>query len=209
ALSCAQVVVRLTENLLILFRYGRRDASTVRLADFFEFVLDGVFLAWMVYNLYNVTQQISRDFGGRMVWSWANKLVHFWILYSMFVFISGIQSVVGILHYVVNAVALTEHYQFTFYKINAVSDIALLTGIAILLRPVHQSSPYSLVEDGNLDGHAMGGSTVEGETTDYALLLPDQGSRESESHDDGDDALASMEMISHAPEVVVAGVSDP
>jgi hypothetical protein len=123
------------------------------------------------------------------------------------VVVSGIQSLVGILHYVVKVVSLTEHYIFTFYKINAVSDLVLLTGIAILLRPVQQQSTYSLLADDNrgpgysrsyhyIDApHAIGGNPVEGETPDYSLLLED----ESEAQLDGDsEGQVGMEMTSHA-----------
>ncbi|KAL3925192.1 MAG: hypothetical protein SGARI_005887, partial [Bacillariaceae sp.] len=193
ALSFAQVAVRLTENLLILFRYGRRDASSVKLADFFEFILDGIFLAWMMLNLYLVTHQISRDHGGRLIWSWSNKLSHFWVLYAGYVVISGIQSLIGILHYVVNVLQMTEHFMFTFYKINAVSDLVLLTGIAILLRPEQQESPYSVVGDSNSpatfsyeyrDGHMIQESPLEGETADYSLLLVEE--REGRIHNDAE-----------------------
>jgi hypothetical protein len=173
ALSCAQVVVRLTENLLVLFRYGKRDAPSLRLADFFEFVLDGVFLFWMMLNLYTATRQISRDYGGRLAWWRSHKLVYFWALYSIFVVIAAVQSLVGIMHYVINAATLSTHYMYTFFKINGINDLALLTGIAILLRPTQQglsNSGFYGVSDG--EHLHVSGSEITDDTTDYTLLLP-------------------------------------
>ena len=51
ALVCAQLVLRLMENLMVLNCYSGR---TVKLADFFEYLLDGVFLAQMAQSLYKI-----------------------------------------------------------------------------------------------------------------------------------------------------------
>lgn len=171
ALSCAQVVVRLTENLLILFRYGRRDTSSVRLVDFFEFVLDGVFLAWMTLNLYSATRQISRDYGGRLAWWRTHQIVYFWILYSIFVVVSSIQSLAGILHYVISIATLSEHFVYTFYKVTGVNDLMLLSGIAILLRPTHRGQSYDSPSGDEVYTSMVDSQAVD-DTTDYALLLP-------------------------------------
>ncbi|KAG7347146.1 hypothetical protein IV203_006215 [Nitzschia inconspicua] len=196
ALSCAQVAVRLTENLLILFRYGKRDTPSLRLADFFEFVLDGVFLAWMALNLYTATRQISRDYGGRLAWWRSHKLVYFWVLYSVFVVISAVQSLVGILHYVINTAMLSEHFVYTFFKINGINDLLLLSGIAILLRPTRNYDHFD--GDGATDGMQLQedfGEIVDNTTTtDYALLLPNG----SDEHSGYNDPTVSFEMTAHA-----------
>merc|ERR1712161_184532 len=48
-----QVIVRLTESLTKIFRYGQMAGL--------EYVLDEIFLVWMLYVLYNTTIEISRD----------------------------------------------------------------------------------------------------------------------------------------------------
>lgn len=190
-LTIADVIVRLTENLLILFRYGRRDASSTRLADFFEFVLDGVFLAWMVHNLGSVTHQISRDYGGRITWWNTPKLISFWVLYSIFVFVAAIESILGIIHYV----NVTSISAYIIHEVNGINELALLSGIAILLRPTRNQSEYSLFSDYTrsfgADALAIDRRVDDAtrNTTDYVLLLP----RRSEGSHQNDNA-ESLEM---------------
>jgi hypothetical protein len=202
ALSCAQVVIRLTENLLTVFRYGRRDTTSIRLADFFEFVLDGVFLSWMMVNLFTATRQISRDYGGRFAWWNSHKLIFFWVLYSAFVLVSAIQNLVGILHYVISIA--TEHFLYTFYKIHSVNDLMLFSGIAILLRPTkqHESAVVIFDDDGAEAGVQLHGGDIEAinPTTDYTLLIPN-------AHNLGNDEPdSSFEMTTDSRQPVSGAV---
>jgi hypothetical protein len=213
ALTCAQVVIRLTGNLLILFRYGRRDSPSIKLADFFEFVLDGIFLFWMMLNLSTVTRQISRDYGGRFAWWNSHKLICFWGLYSIFILVSAIQNVIGILHYIISTAALSEHFVYMFYKIHSMNDLMLLSGIAILLRPTkqYQSSLGILDDDDDDDGaepelhlHANDIDAIE-TTTDYTLLITNGNGGNLRNDEPG----RSFEMMTHTRVPVTDTVIQP
>jgi hypothetical protein len=211
ALSCAQVVIRLTENLLLLFRYGRRDTPSIKLADFFEFVLDGVFLLWMMLNLSTATRQISRDYGGRLAWWYSNKLIYFWVLYSIFVLVSAVQNLVGILHYVISTATLSEHYVYTFYKIHSINDLMLLSGIAILLRPIMETQSDLGVLDHDDDGaepterlHGYGTEAFD-TTTDYTLLIPNGNGGILGNNEPN----VCVEMTAHAREYVAESMIHP
>jgi hypothetical protein len=214
ALSCAQVVIRLTENLLIRFRYGRRDSPSIRLADFFEFVLDGVFLSWMMLNLSTATRQISRDYGGRFAWWNSYKLIYFWVMYSIFVLVSAMQNLVGILHYVISTLSLSERHVYTFYKIRSFNDLMLLSGIAILLRPTTQHhSDLGIFEDDDdmnvgaqpeVPLHGYGIEAIQ-TNTDYTLLIPN----ENGWNFGNDEPNVSFEMTTHARQPVSVTVMQP
>jgi hypothetical protein len=180
ALSMATVVVLLTENMMVLFRYGgRSDSRSVKLADFFEIVLDGIFLGWMTMVMYQTTVQISREYGGRLAWWKSKLLIQFWILYSVFVSIATIQTLMEFFYYIIAGTSsLSEHFVYTFYKVHGMNDLLLLTGISIFLRPrVQQQSDSefdnfgAIIDDIGLR-RSGGGTTAEGaDTINYSLLL--------------------------------------
>ena len=201
ALSIATVVVLLAENMMVLFRYGgRSDSRSVKLADFFEIVLDGIFLGWMTMVMYQTTIQISREYGGRLAWWKSKQLIQFWILYSIFVSIATIQTLIEFLYYViVGTSSLSEHFIYTFYKVHGMNDLLLLTGISIFLRPrIQQRSQGGFDNDGVIiddDGlRRSGGITAEGaDTINYSLLL----ANDETSNDDNimihNEAISGME----------------
>ena len=192
ALTCAQVVLRLTENLMVLFRYGGgRNSETVKLADFFEYALDGVFLFWMMYVLYKTTVEISRDeYHGRsggggafgqnrwQAWWKSPALFFFWILYTIFVTVSTALVLIGMSAFLGASVFSSEHFLYAGYKAHAINDLLLLTGIAIVLRPKptgHSQSPFE-TSYGNGEGE-------RGADIDYSLLLAEGNDEEEQSGD--------------------------
>ena len=204
ALVGAQLVLRLMENLMVLFCYGgRRKSEIVKLADFFEYVLDGVFLVQMVQSLYKITLEISRDRGGTLgvnrwqAWWKSRILLIFWILYTIFVAVSTVLVLIGVSAFFNASVFGNQHFVYTNYKVHAVNDLLLLTGIAIVLRP----NPIGHF-------HRLENNDVEGEQDpeiDYRLLRAE--SNEEESHaDQGDDHEEERESIF---EMTTAALSTP
>lgn len=193
ALACAQIVLRMTENLMVIFRYGGgRDSETVKLADFFDFVFEAIFLVWMIKVLYKITMEISRDeYHGRrgasgqnrwQAWWKSQSLFFFWILYTVFVTVSTALVLIGMSAFLGAPAFNSEHFMYADYKAHAVNDLLLVTGIAIVLKPklIGQSqSPFST--DSN------GGDEVErGVDVDYSLLLSENHDEEENQSGDGE-----------------------
>jgi hypothetical protein len=179
ALSCAQVVVRLTDNLMILFRYGSVKESV----DFFEYVLDAIFLVWMTNTLYKTTIEISRDgyhghSGGGLIgqnrwlaWWKSPTLLFFWILYTIFVTVSTVLVLIGMLSFFGISSFGTEHFLYADYKVHAINDLLLLSGIAIVLRPKpigHSPNPFEIFDSDVNNNDEQGRDNTD---IDYALLL--------------------------------------
>jgi len=191
ALVCAQFVLRLTENLMVLFCYGgRRKSETVKLADFFEYVLDGAFLVRIMYSLYKITVEISRDqytsrsgggasgFNQWQAWWKSPSLLFFWILYTIFVAVSTVLVLIGVSAFLGASVFSNQHFVYTDYKAHTVNDLLLLTGIAIVLRP-KPIGHLQRLENGNNEGE-------QGPDIDYHLLHAESNEEEGPA-DEGDD----------------------
>ena len=176
ALSCAQVIVRLTDNLMILFRYRSVKESV----DFFEYVLDAIFLVWMTNTLYRTTIEISRDgyhghsAGGGLIgqnrwlaWWKSPTLLFFWILYTIFVTVSTVLVLMGMLSFFGVSSFGTEHFMYADYKVHAINDLLLLSGIAIVLRPKPIGHSEIFDSDVNNDDEEGRDNT----DIDYSLLL--------------------------------------
>jgi hypothetical protein len=183
-LVCAQLVLRLTENVMVLFCYGGRpNSETVKLADFFEYILDGVFLVQMIQSLYKITMEISNDRGGSFgfnrwqVWWKSRSLLVFWSLYSIFVAVSTVLIVIGAYAFFSASVFGNQHFVYTDYKVHAVNDLILLTGIAIVLRPL----PIGHSQEAENDNVEV----AQDPEINYHLLRAE--SNEDEVQADGDD----------------------
>ena len=176
ALSCAQVIVRLTDNLMILFRYRSVKESV----DFFEYVLDAIFLVWMINILYRTTIEISRDgyhghsAGGGLIgqnrwlaWWKSPTLLFFWILYTIFVTVSTVLVLMGMLSFFGVSSFGTEHFMYADYKVHAINDLLLLSGIAIVLRP--KPIGHSEIFDSHVNNDDEEGR--DNTDIDYSLLL--------------------------------------
>jgi hypothetical protein len=191
ALVFAQLVLRLMENLMVLFCYGgRRKSETVKLVDFFEYVMDGVFLVQMVQSLYKITLEISRDRGGTFgfnrwqAWWKSRSLLFYWILYTIFVAVSTVLVLIGVSAFFDASVFGNQHFVYTNYKVHAVNDMLLLTGIAVVLRP-KPIGHFQRLENDSVEGDAE---------IDYRLLRAE--SNEEEGHiDEGDDHEEEGESI--------------
>mmetsp|Transcript_21669 Transcript_21669/g.53765 ORF Transcript_21669/g.53765 Transcript_21669/m.53765 type:complete len:384 (+) Transcript_21669:238-1389(+) len=174
ALVCAQLVLRLMENLMVLNCFNGR---TVKLADFFEYLLDGVFLAQMAQSLYKIIFDMSRDSGVAFgfdrwqVWWKSRRLSFFLVLYTIFVAVSTVLVLIGISAFFGASVLGNEHSVYSNYKVHCMNDLLLLTGIAILLRP----KPSGTAQ--RLEINHMGGEDDDPEI-DYHLLRA--GSNEEE-----------------------------
>lgn len=180
ALVCAQFVLRLMENLMVLFCFGgSRKSETVKLADFFEYLLDGIFLAQMVQTLYKIIIDMSQErgvtfgFDRWQVWWKSRRLLFFFVLYTIFVAVSTVLVLIGVSAFFGASVLSNEHSVYTNYKTHIMFDLFLLTGIAILLRPRPSGSAQRL-EIGDIGGE-------EDPEIDYHLLRA--GSNEDESRD--------------------------
>ena len=180
AVASAEVLLRLTENLMMLFQYDRRDPASVRIVDVFEYTMDGIFLAWMIYSLYEATiRTIGLDYGRGYAWSKSSLLKHYWILYAIFVCISLIEGLVGTLHFVTHIFPISEHLKYTFYKVHGLNDLLLLTGIAFFVRPKIEDTTSSTLQENELTAGLASDD-------DYTLLLDDgTGGQDPDSGEDG------------------------
>lgn len=223
ALACAQIILRMTENLMVIFRYGGgRDSATVKLADFFEFVIDGMFLVWMVHVLWSITMELSRDeYQGRsrgpfgpsrwQAWWKSQSLFFFWVLYTIFVTVSTALILIGVSTFLGASSFNNEHFVLSVYKAHAINDLLLVTGIAIVLRPkaiVQSQSPF----------HANGNSGDGAERdvdVDYSLLLAESSSNDEEEDKSDDDGTRDeegginfeMTITATAPDSVASGAN--
>jgi len=214
ALAGTQIVLRMTENLMVMFRYGgARDSETVKLEDFFEFVIDGIFLVWMVCVLYSITMELSRDeyqsrgsFSSsnsysysrlgplsRAPWQawWKSQSLFFvWILYTIFVTVSTSLILIGVSTFLGASFFASEHFVYALLKVHAVNDLLLVTGIAVVLRPKAIAQPQSPFDTGGNGGRGAGGNVGVGVDVDvdYSLLLA-EGSSEEEEEPSGGDGL--------------------
>ena len=195
ALVCAQLVLRLMENLMVLNCYSGR---TVKLADFFEYLLDGVFLAQMAQSLYKIIIGMSRDSGVALgfdrwqVWWKSRRLSFFLVLYTIFVAVSTVLVLIGVCAFFGASVLGNEHSVYSNYKVHSMNDLLLLTGIAILLRP----KPSGTVQ--RLEINHIGGE--DDPEIDYHLLRAGSNEEEiraenSENHELGE---LSYEMTAAA-----------
>lgn len=173
ALSSVEVLVRLLESLL--------TSTSIKEGHFFGFVIDGIFLAWMLRTLYQATiRTIGQDYGRGYAWSKSRDLKHYWILYSIFVSFSLIESLVGTLQFVTNIFPVNEHSQYSIFKLHGLNDLFLLTGIAFFLRPKPLERTAFAI---GLEDEFTAGLEADG---DYALLLEeDDGGQGSVSDEEG------------------------
>ncbi len=200
ALVCAQLVLRLMENLMVLFCFGgSRKSETVKLADFFEYLLDGIFLAQMVQSLYRIIMDMSHErgltlgFNRWQVWWKSRRLRFFLVLYGIFVAISTVLVLIGASAFFGASVLSNEHSVYTNYKVHSMIDLFLLTGIAILLRP-RPSETAQRLEIGDIGGD------VDPEI-DYQLLRTGSNEEENRMQDadnDENDIETVFEMTAAA-----------
>ena len=167
---------------MVLFCFGgHRKSESVKLADFFEHLLDGVFLALMAQSLYKITAEISHDRGGTFgvdrwqVWWKSRRLLYFLVLYAIFLAVSTILVLIGVSAFFSASVLGDEHSVYTNYKVHAMNDLLLLTGIAILLRPMPVGF-FQRIEDNDIDADAN-------PDIDYHLLSAGSNQRESQARE--------------------------
>ncbi len=197
ALVSAQLVLRLMESVMVSFCYGGiRNSEIVKLADLFEYLLDGVFLSQMAQAMYKIIVEISQDRGGVFAfdrwdaWWKSRRLLHFLVLYMIFVGISIVLVLIGVSAFFGASILHDEHSVYTVYKVHALNDLVLLSGIAVLLRPKPVRASQGLESTG-LD-------RVEDPEVDYHLLRSGSNEDESESHEadnhDAEEVEIAFEM---------------
>lgn len=182
ALVCAQLVLRLMESVMTLFCFGgSRNSEIVKLADLFEYLLDGVFLSQMAQAMHKIIAEVSQDRGGVFafdrwqVWWKSRRLLHFLMLYMFFVTVSTVLILLGISSFFGASFMRDEHSVYTVYKAHAINDLMLLAGVATLLRPKPVRASQR-VESTGLD-------RIEDPEIDYHLLRSGSNEEESESHE--------------------------
>lgn len=185
AIACTQTLLKLTGNLMVLFRYSVMDSQTVKLADSFQYVLDGILLVWMIKVLYEITVEISRDeYRGRSRWqAWwkSQSLLFFWVLYTLFVTVSAVLIVFGMAAFLGAKSFQDEHFVYASYKAHVSIDLLLVTGIAFVLRPKPLGQSPNVLVAGGEDGDS---------DIDYALLLAE--SQEEEDRDEEEEVTFEM-----------------
>lgn len=193
ALVCAQLVLRLMENLMVLFCYGgRRKSETVKLADFCEYILDFVFLVQMAQSLYKIIMGMSHDGIGRpgfnrwQAWWKSRSLLLFSITYTIFVGISVVLVLIGVSAFFGASVFNNQHFVYTNYKVHSVNDLLLLTAIAIVLRPKPIGN-FQRLEDGDAEEE-------EDPEIDYHLLRAELNEEEVQA-DGGDGHEEEVEVM--------------
>lgn len=190
----AQLMLRLMENVMVLFCYGgSRNSEIVKLADLFEYLLDGVFLSQMAQAMYKIIVEISQDRGGIFAfdrwdaWWKSRRLLHFLALYMLFVTISIVLVLIGVSAFFGASILHDEHSVYSVCKVHALNDLVLLTGVAILLRPKPAKASQRL-EGTGLD-------RVVDPEVDYHLLRTGSNEEESESHEvDNHDTEEQIEI---------------
>lgn len=195
-LACVQVLVRLIESLMIQSgRMQRRDSTSIKVADFVVFIMDGVFVVWMVHSLYDATfRTIGEDYGRGHALSKSGDLLYYWILYGIFVTVSVTESLLGALHFVTNILPVSEHFIYMFYMVHGVNDLLLLTGIAVLMRPqVLLDSPDAF--DISTENDLTTGLDVG---SDYALLLEDGSDMQDEQSDEEGLMTNALELTTNS-----------
>jgi len=198
-LSCAQVIVRLTESLTKIFMYGQMAGL--------EYVLDEIFLVWMIYVLYNTTIEISRDEyyghgvgvgGGGIIrqnrwqlWWKSPGLIFFWISYTIFVTVSTILVLIGMSSFFGG----TENYIYADSKVHATNDLLLLTGIAIVLRPKPIEHYQYEIFHSDLNNDNEGG--ISSTDIDYSLLPIEREDNTDCNNEEGLGEETTFEMITN------------
>lgn len=208
ALSCAQIVVRLTDSLTKIFRYGDvRNSETVKLAGL-EYVLDEIFLVWMLYVLYNTTLEISRDeYYGRsgdrgglirqnrwQLWWKSPGLIFFWILYTIFVSVSTVLVLIGMSSFF-GVSSRTENYIYADSKVHATNDLLLLTGIAVVLRPKPIEHYQHEIFRSDVNNDNEGG--ISNTDIDYSLLPVEREDNTDYNNEEGGGEETTFEMITN------------